>query len=264
MVEGAGTSKGLSLDAVLLIPTAMAGFMFLAIASAIASGGGRELLHREHAVIYPVSPTTDHLGALLLAPLNIAWLLQAWILMGITAYGVERRSLLVGRDRHRHLDRGRHRGRRRSWRGRWRRSGAPRTASRPSARSAWLLAAAAVLLQLTHNTIGLLDSLKTRWIVVGYVDGFRWRWVESIGGRAGAARGRRRARRDPGPPRRPPRRRATSCGSRPAATWPAGSRARRWPCWCAPTGARSGAPCPCAAASPSWRSGPASSRWPAT
>ena len=95
MVEGAGTSKGYSLDAVLLIPTAMAAFMFLAIASSVASGGGRELLHREHAVIYPVSPTTDHLGALLLAPLNIAWLLQAWILMGITAYGVERRSLVV-------------------------------------------------------------------------------------------------------------------------------------------------------------------------
>ena len=69
--------------------------MFLAIASAVASGGGRELLHREHAVIYPVSPTTDHLGALLLAPLNIAWLLQAWILLGVTAYGVERRSLLA-------------------------------------------------------------------------------------------------------------------------------------------------------------------------
>ena len=95
MVEGAGSEEGYSLDAVLLIPAAMAGFMVIAIASAIASGGGRELLHREHAVIHPVSPTTDHLGALLLAPLNIAWLLQAWILMGITAYGVERRSLLV-------------------------------------------------------------------------------------------------------------------------------------------------------------------------
>ena len=78
----------------------MAGFLVLAIVSAVASGGGRELLHREHAVIYPVSPTTDHLGALLLAPLNIAWLLQAWILLGITAYGVERRSLLPAADRH--------------------------------------------------------------------------------------------------------------------------------------------------------------------
>ena len=43
-----------------------------------------------------------------------------------------------------------------------------------------VLAAAAVMLQLTHHTAGLLDSLKTRWLVVGYVDGFGWRWAESI------------------------------------------------------------------------------------
>ena len=180
MVEGAGASKGYSLDAVLLIPTAMAAFMFLAIASAIASGGGRELLHREHAVIYPVSPTADHLGALLLAPLNIAWLLQAWILMGLTAYGVERRSLVVAEI------------------GiviwivaatavgqvvAWTVESIRRTSHGIAAiRSLGLvLAGAAVMLQLTHHTIGLLDSLKTRWIVVGYVDGFRMRWVESVG-----------------------------------------------------------------------------------
>ena len=179
MVDGAGTSKGYSLDAVVLIPTAMAGFMFLAIASSVASGGGRELLHREHAVIYPVSPTTDHLGALLLAPLNIAWLLQAWILMGITAYGVERRSLLVAEI------------------GiviwivaatavgqvvAWTVEAIRRTTHGiATIRSLGLvLAAAAVMLQLTHHTIGLLDSLKTSWLVVGYVDGFRMRWVESI------------------------------------------------------------------------------------
>ena len=86
-------------------PTAMAGFLVLAIASAVASGGGRELLSREHGVAYPVSPTTDHLGALLLAPLNIAWLLQAWLLLGATAYGVERRSLARRPDRHAALDR---------------------------------------------------------------------------------------------------------------------------------------------------------------
>ena len=38
---------------------------------------------RDQASAYPVSPTTDHLGALLLAPLNIAWLLQAWMLLGV-------------------------------------------------------------------------------------------------------------------------------------------------------------------------------------
>ena len=37
----------------------------------VASGGGRELLARDPASIHPISPTTDHLGALVLAPLNI-------------------------------------------------------------------------------------------------------------------------------------------------------------------------------------------------
>jgi hypothetical protein len=42
------------------------------------------------------------------------------------------------------------------------------------------LGGVAVLLQLTHHAAGLLDSLKTRWLVVGYVDGFSGRWVETI------------------------------------------------------------------------------------
>ena len=98
-LEGAGTYRGYSIDALSILPTAMAGFLLLAIASAVASGGGRELLHREHAVAYPVSATTDHLGALMFAPLNIAWMLQAWLLLGATSYGVDRAFLapaLVG------------------------------------------------------------------------------------------------------------------------------------------------------------------------
>jgi hypothetical protein len=74
------------LNVALLLPTAMAGLLLIAIVSAVASGGGRELISREQGVAYPVSPATDHLGALLLAPLNIAWLLQAWTLLGATAY----------------------------------------------------------------------------------------------------------------------------------------------------------------------------------
>ncbi|HQR27532.1 MAG TPA: hypothetical protein PLP61_10880, partial [Nocardioides sp.] len=69
-----------------LLPSALAALLVLAVVSAVATGGGRELLAQEHAVSYPVSPTTDHLGALLLAPLNIAWLLQIWTLLGATAY----------------------------------------------------------------------------------------------------------------------------------------------------------------------------------
>ncbi|WP_162799141.1 hypothetical protein [Nocardioides sp. 616] len=79
--------EGRAFDTLLLLPSLMAGFGMLAIVSAVASGGGRELLAHEHAVAFPVSPTTDHLGALLMAPLNIAWLLQAWFLLGAAAFG---------------------------------------------------------------------------------------------------------------------------------------------------------------------------------
>ncbi|WP_148573178.1 hypothetical protein [Nocardioides caldifontis] len=73
-------------DVLSLLPSAMVGILVIAIVSAAASGGGRELVPRDQAVAYPVSTTTDHLGALLMAPLNIAWLLQAWTLLAAMAY----------------------------------------------------------------------------------------------------------------------------------------------------------------------------------
>ena len=69
-----------------LFPSMCLGFLVLAMMTAIASAGGREVIPRDQAVAFPVSTTTDHFGALLLAPLNIAWLLQAWALMGTVAY----------------------------------------------------------------------------------------------------------------------------------------------------------------------------------
>ncbi|HEX6514380.1 MAG TPA: hypothetical protein VF049_02310 [Nocardioidaceae bacterium] len=75
-------------DVLLLLPSGYIGVLVISIVSAAASGGGRELLPRDQAVAYPVSPTTDHLGALLMAPLNLAWLMQAWTLLGATAYVV--------------------------------------------------------------------------------------------------------------------------------------------------------------------------------
>ncbi len=82
-------------DVLLLLPSGYLAVLVIATVSAAASGGGRELLPREQAVAYPVSPTTDHLGALLMAPLNIAWLLQAWVLLGATAYAIGARWTLV-------------------------------------------------------------------------------------------------------------------------------------------------------------------------
>ncbi|WP_445256211.1 hypothetical protein [Nocardioides aurantiacus] len=71
-----------------LLPAAALAFLVLAAVSAVASAGGRELLPRDQGVAFPVSSVVDHLGALLMAPLNIAWLLQAWLLLGSTAWAL--------------------------------------------------------------------------------------------------------------------------------------------------------------------------------
>ena len=69
-----------------ILPSMCLGFLVLAVFTAVASAGGREIIPRDQAVAFPVSTTTDHFGALLLAPVNIAWLLQAWTLLGVTSY----------------------------------------------------------------------------------------------------------------------------------------------------------------------------------
>ena len=67
------------------VGAALLGILFLSIASSMGSGGGRELLSRSEAAIHPVSARTEHLGALALAPLNLAWLIQLWALMAVVA-----------------------------------------------------------------------------------------------------------------------------------------------------------------------------------
>ncbi len=67
------------------LPAALGAVVAISVASAVAGGGGRELLARDPASIHPISPVTDHLGALVLAPLNTGWLLQTWLLLGFTA-----------------------------------------------------------------------------------------------------------------------------------------------------------------------------------
>ncbi|MDP9445313.1 MAG: hypothetical protein M3P83_13535, partial [Actinomycetota bacterium] len=75
-------------DVLVLLPSACLVFVLSTTVATVAAGGGRELLARDEGVAFPVSPTTDHLGALLLAPLNLAWLLQAWSLLAATAFVV--------------------------------------------------------------------------------------------------------------------------------------------------------------------------------
>lgn len=83
--EGAGTAAKAN-DMLLLLPIAYFAFLLTTTMAIIGSGGGRELLPRDQAVAFPVSPVTDHVGAVLLAPLNVAWIIQAWSILGATAF----------------------------------------------------------------------------------------------------------------------------------------------------------------------------------
>ncbi len=177
---GAGDLDGRALDVLVVLPTLLAGFVVLSLVSATASGGGRELIARDAASIHPISPTTDHLGALLLAPLNIGWLLQACALLGATAYAV----------------------------------GPGLLAPAQAIVVAWVLAATAVAqglgwtlelvrrvphgvvairlltvallggtlgLQMAGTLITVLDRLPTRWVVNGAISGPGWRWLLTLG-----------------------------------------------------------------------------------
>ena len=81
-------------DVLVLLPSAFLSVLVISVVSAATSGGGRELLPRDQAVAFPVSPTTDHLGALLMVPLNVAWLLQCWTVLGATSYAIGARPAL--------------------------------------------------------------------------------------------------------------------------------------------------------------------------
>ena len=179
LVPGAGDGDR-ALTVLTLLPVAFAGFLAVAVISAVVSGGGRELLPRDQATPYPISPTTDHLGALLLAPVNTAWLLQAWLLLGSAAYGLGASSELVAAQVVVLL---------------W-----LLVATSIAQVVAWTMEAvrrrrhgiavmrllsvavlgAAVWLHAAHQLIPLLDRVPTVWLVVGGVDGFSWRWALTL------------------------------------------------------------------------------------
>ncbi|MDQ4052435.1 MAG: hypothetical protein M3237_07010 [Actinomycetota bacterium] len=178
-VPGAGGS-GKAFDVLLLLPTALAAFLAVGVVSAAASGGGRELLDRDASSVHPISPTTDHLGALLLAPLNIAWLLQTWTLLGGTAYALGNEVTLMSAQVVLLL---------------W-----IATATATSQAVAWglegarrvphgvvgiralvvALLGAALGLQISGHLLSLFDRFPTKEVVVGMVIGFNERWLLTV------------------------------------------------------------------------------------
>ncbi|WP_151083978.1 hypothetical protein [Nocardioides cynanchi] len=170
---------GKAFDIFLLIPSAMAGVLVLNMSSAIASGGGRELISRDQASPYPISPTTDHLGALVLAPLNIAWMIQAWVLLGSMSYSLGSGKLFqaqvvmvlwlvfstaIGQVIAWSME-----AVRRS------RFGIAITRG-----LLVLIGLAAGVVQLTHNSLHLLDRIPTIGVFHGAVDGWSVRWLLTV------------------------------------------------------------------------------------
>jgi len=170
------------LDVATLLPSAMAGILALSVFSAIAAGGGRELIAREKAVAFPISPATDHLGALIMAPLNIAWLIQAWVLLGATAYG------LGGLDLERLLSGqavmvlwlvlATSTGQGVAWSVEAVRRG--RFGLVVIRAVAVLLGVAALWVQLTGRVTDMLDRVPTRSLVFSALEGWTWRWGQAV------------------------------------------------------------------------------------
>jgi hypothetical protein len=185
-VDGAHATEGRSVDVLLLIPSAMAGILLLNMASAIASGGGRELISRDQASPYPISPTTDHLGALVLAPLNIAWMIQAWILLGSVAYATPPHLLaqaqiatllwLVFSTTSGQVV---------AWTMEAMRRGPYGISTTRVLLMCLGLTAGAI--QFTGRTLDLLDRVPTVWFFQHALAGWSWRWLEVIGVLIGAS-----------------------------------------------------------------------------
>jgi hypothetical protein len=178
--QGAHATEGRSVDVLLLIPSAMAGILVLNMASAVASGGGRELISGDQGAPHPISPTTDHLGALLLAPLNIAWMIQAWVLLGSVAFATPPHLLLQAQVATLlWLVFSTTAGQVVAWAVEALRRGRFGIAITRLLLVSLGLGAGAV--HLAGRTTDLLDRVPTLWVFQHALAGWSWRWLEVIG-----------------------------------------------------------------------------------
>ena len=67
-----------------LAPQVYGGFALLAVAAPLTSAGGSDVVPPAQLVAFPVRPSTQFLGGLLLAPLNLVWVVQLLVLATVT------------------------------------------------------------------------------------------------------------------------------------------------------------------------------------
>ncbi|MBC7678740.1 MAG: hypothetical protein H7233_07100, partial [Pseudorhodobacter sp.] len=87
IIGSAATLDGpLLATALQVAPSAFLGFGFLALMAPLTAGGGNEVVPPDQLIAYPVRPATQFLGGLVLAPLNLVWVVQLLCLAAVTAY----------------------------------------------------------------------------------------------------------------------------------------------------------------------------------
>lgn len=82
--------------AIELAPAAYLGFGVLAVVAPLTAGGGNEVVPPDQLTPFPVRPSTQFFGGLVLAPLNLVWVVQLLVLAALTAYLTLGGSLLRG------------------------------------------------------------------------------------------------------------------------------------------------------------------------
>jgi hypothetical protein len=91
LVQIVGTSAGslthpALVAALELAPASFLGFGVLAVIAPLTAGGGNEIVPSSQLVVFPVRPRTQFLGGLLLAPVNLVWVVQLLVLTAETSY----------------------------------------------------------------------------------------------------------------------------------------------------------------------------------
>ncbi|MDP9240566.1 MAG: hypothetical protein M3O55_08010 [Actinomycetota bacterium] len=81
-------------NALVVTPTAFAGFALLALLAPLAAGGGNELFPADQLVGYPIRPGAIFLASVGVTPLNLAWLSQLLVLTALTG-AVTKNPVLV-------------------------------------------------------------------------------------------------------------------------------------------------------------------------
>ncbi|MCW2608449.1 MAG: hypothetical protein JWO60_3142, partial [Frankiales bacterium] len=85
--RSAGSLTGPALmTAIELAPQAFLGFGVLAMIAPLTAGGGNEIVPPDQLVAYPVRPSTQFVGGLVLAPVNLVWAVQLTVLVALTGF----------------------------------------------------------------------------------------------------------------------------------------------------------------------------------